>query len=179
MDDEELRVELAKYHRESYGWALGCCSRNPAEAAEVLQNVYLKILDGRARFHGQSSFKTWLLALIRNTAADEWRRKLRHNLKLINYEQTSEQPILEDRPDETMDRSETQTLLRLALAALPPRQQEVVQLVFYHDLSLSEAAVVMRISLGSARTHYERGKAGLRQWMEKAKVFSESGPGKR
>jgi RNA polymerase sigma-70 factor (ECF subfamily) len=38
-----------------------------------------------------------------------------------------------------------------------------MHLVFYQELSLQEAAEVLRIPLGTARTHYERGKARLRQ----------------
>jgi DNA-directed RNA polymerase specialized sigma24 family protein len=37
----------------------------------------------------------------------------------------------------------------------------VLQLVFYHGMTIEEAAEVMHISLGSARTHYDRGKKAL------------------
>jgi hypothetical protein len=47
MDSHELRTELERYHRESYGWAISCCSRNPADAENVLQAVYLKVLEGK------------------------------------------------------------------------------------------------------------------------------------
>ena len=82
-----MTVELEKHHREGYVWALNCCWQNHAAAEEVLQKVYVKILDGRARFRGEASFKTWFLTLIRNTAVDHWREENRRQANLVEYEQ--------------------------------------------------------------------------------------------
>lgn len=170
----ELRDQLEKYHRESYGWALSCCARDPVEADGVLQTVYLKVLEGKARYDGKATFKTWLFSVIRKTAADERRRNILYRLRLIKYEKNAGPAAAKEIPDDAIYRSQIQAQFRHALAALPRRQQEVLQLVFYHDLSLREAAEVMRVSIGSARVHYERGKKRLRQYLEELKVIDES-----
>ncbi len=166
MNTRDLRDQLARYHPESYGWALTCCSRDPAEAEDVLQTVYLKVLEGKARYDGRAAFKTWLFSVIRNTAADARRRHVLAKLRLVAYEEGIGTAGPEDRPDESIARSHTQSMFQRALAALSARQREVLHLVFYHDLTLQEAAGVMRISLGSVRAHYDRGKKRLRQYME-------------
>jgi RNA polymerase sigma factor (sigma-70 family) len=165
MTDDELRAALETHHSESYGWALSCCAHSLLEAEAVLQTVYLKVLMGKARYDGRSSFKTWLFAVIRRTAADERRRQMLRRLLLDRHRESSSVPQIE-MPDEAVRRIELQRLVRSVLRQLPRRQREVLQLVFYHDLSLAEAAQIMSISLGSARKHYERGKKQLRKQME-------------
>ena len=174
MDDSELRAELERHHRESYGWALGCCSRNPAEAESVLSSVYLKVLEGKARYDGRSSFRTWLFAVIRKTAADERRRNVLQWLRLNRLERSGAADRSVENFDKSIYRSEIRLAFRRALAQTPKRQREVLQLVFYHDLSLAEAAQVMNVSLGSARTHYERGKKQLRRQMEGWQIHNET-----
>ena len=175
MDSSELRSRLESHQRESYGWALCCCSRDPAEAENVLQAVYLKILEGKARFDGRAAFKTWLFSVIRKTAADERRRKFFRGLKLTVYARGAGRGRRGEDLDEAIYRSELCDLFRRAFAALPRRQAEVLQLVFYHGLSLREAAEVMCASVGSARTHYERGKTRLRRLLTESRAFDESG----
>ena len=174
-----MQAELERHHQASYGWALSCCSRDCHQAETVLQNVYLKILEGKARFDGRSSFRTWLFAIIRKTAADERRRNLLMRLRLAKHGQGAAQNAPAERPDEMIYRTQIQAMFRQALAALPKRQQEVLELVFYHDLSLAEAAKVMGVSLGSARTHYDRAKKRLRQWLDESEVLNESRAGRK
>lgn len=173
MNSAELRNELENCHRESYGWALMCCARNPSEAENVLQTAYLKVLEGKAKFHGKSTFKTWFFSVIRRTRSDIRRREMLRRLSLAR--QTERAPAAATRSfDEAVYQAEIQSLFQRLLAALPRRQQEVLHLVFYHDLSLAEVAEVLAVSIGSARTHYERGKKQLRRLMAEAGIFNES-----
>ncbi|MFQ5569216.1 MAG: RNA polymerase sigma factor [Rhodothermales bacterium] len=180
MDRSSLRTQLERLHRESYGWALHCCARHPDEAADVLQTVYLKILEDKARYDGKATFKTWLFAVIRNTAADahrrhEHRRALQHRLRLVREEASFQPVVPQEHLEESVDRAHLRAWFRQALADLSERQREVLHLVMYHDLTLEEAAQVMGVSLGSARTHYARGKQQLRQRLKATGTFDAPG----
>ncbi|HEU5058160.1 MAG TPA: RNA polymerase sigma factor [Kofleriaceae bacterium] len=151
-----LEQQLAHLHARTFGWAMAACDYRRDDALDVVQTTYLKVLDGRARFSGRSSFTTWLFAVVRQTAVDlRRRRSLRAELLrrwLPRADAAPPPPAGDDRVGEQV---------RRALAALPRRQREVAELVFYQDLTIEEAAEVMAVSLGSARTHYDRAKRSL------------------
>ena len=170
MEGELPWAQLESLHLESFGWARSCCRQDAEEAENVLQAVYLKICEGKAVFDGRSALRTWLFAVIRKTAAEGRRRRFIQRLALARREQAEPTPPQPSGPEQAIYRTEVRTVFRALVAGLPRRQSEVLHLVFYHDLSLSEAAAVMAVSLGSARTHYERGKRRLRAAMEKAGV---------
>ena len=167
MEISELKAELEKLHQASFGWALNCCRYNVIEAEEVMQTVYLKILQGKAVYRGESKLRTWLFAVIRKTAVSERRKRVLRTL-IANRTAVTDQPS--SHVDLEFERSEMQQRFQQALALLPARQRETLHLVFYQDLSLSEAAVVMNISIGTARRHYERGKKQLRDALDREGV---------
>jgi RNA polymerase sigma-70 factor (ECF subfamily) len=157
--DRALTSELAELHPASFAWALACCGFERQEAEDVLQTTYEKILDGRARFDGRSSLKTWLFAVVRHTAADLRRRRLVATLGLERLFAS----LVRAEPDEPAVGSEERAKVRAALARLSRRQREVLDLVFYHDFTVEEAARIMNVSVGSARVHYQRGKQRLQE----------------
>src|SRR5438045_9689778 len=69
----DLERKLDQLHPAAFGWALACCLGDRAAAEDALQASYLKILDGRARFDGRASFRTWLFSVVRYTAAEQRR----------------------------------------------------------------------------------------------------------
>lgn len=162
----DLRAQLETSHAASFAWALNCCAWDHAEAEEVLQTVYVKVLQGKAVYNGRAAFRTWLFSVIRNTARGRRRWNLLRRRRVLPLHEPS--PAADSRPgpaEAAVDR-QVAARLRTALAALPRRQREVLHLVFYQDLSVADAAAVIGVSVGSARTHYERGKRQLRRLME-------------
>ena len=164
MEISAFKAELERLHSASFGWAMSCCRQNRADAEEVLQMVYLKILQGKAVYRGESKLQTWLFAVIRKTAISERRKQL---FRVLNPSAGREWRASHELE---FERSEMQQRFQQALLQLPPRQRETLHLVFYQELSLSEAAAVMNVSVGSARRHYERGKKRLREALDREGV---------
>ncbi len=127
----------------------------------MLQSSYEKVLNGKARFSGRSSLKTWFFGVIRRTSAEARRRSALRRLLLMRATGDPGDPGISAQPDAQGIGPSERARVLAALEQLPRRQHEVLELVFYQDLSISEAAAVMGVSLGSARTHYHRGKAAL------------------
>ena len=158
----DTRTELARCHADCVGWALACCGFDRAEAEDVLQASYLKVLDGRAVFSGRSTFRTWLFGVIRRTAAEHRRRGFVRRLVRLTPAHDERAVTAEPAALDALVAREGLDELRRALQRLPLRQRQVLHLVFQQSLTIQGAAAVLGVSLGSARTHYERGKARLR-----------------
>jgi RNA polymerase sigma-70 factor (ECF subfamily) len=174
---DELEKLLEEAHEEGFGWALHCCGWNHADAEDVLQATYLKVISGRARFEGRSAFRTWLFGVIRMTAREQRRRarSLDERAEGFAREHAAVGAGVVEGPDREVERQEHARALTAALATLPDKQREVLHLVFYQGLTVREAAEVMEVSLGTARVHYHRGKEKLRGLLAE----SEKGGGSR
>lgn len=175
--NDNLVSNLESIHADAFGWTLHCCGGDHGRAEDVLQNSYLKVLQGRSRFDGQASLKTWWFGLIRLTALEEFRRlRYRESLlgRLMNALRPGGRDSVDPRPtpQRQTELNEQANQLRALMSQLPARQAEVLHLVFYQDMPLVEAAVIMRVSVGSARQHYERGKTKLRAMIEPLPHFS-------
>jgi RNA polymerase sigma-70 factor (ECF subfamily) len=162
MDKNQLHDELERLHPASFGWALWCCDHRRDEAEEVLQAAYLKVLEGGARFEGRATLRTWFFSVVRRTAWEQRRRRWARELLLGRWLRQQPASVLHPAPDEALSSSEENHALLRVLMKLPARQLEVLHLVFYQDLTIEETAKVLNISMGTARTHFERGKTRLR-----------------
>lgn len=172
MQRDELQIKLAELHGDSYAWAIRCCAGDHLVAEEVLQESYLKVLRKIRGFKAQASFKTWLFSIIRYTAIDYVKAKAKRKTLRIE-DQVEDLSMLQLPTDSVLDTGQLQLIFRKALAQLSPQQKQMLHLVFYQNCSIQEAAEIMGIQLGTARTHYERGKNRLRQLLDKERILKQ------
>jgi RNA polymerase sigma-70 factor (ECF subfamily) len=156
----DLEQQLAELHPASFAWALALCRRDADDAQDVLQETYVKIFDGKARFEGRSTLKTWLFAVIRRTAAARQRSRWLRELRFVFFDVSAVADEHDSAERRVIHSEQTSALVR-ALSRLARRQREVIELVFYHELTIEEAAVVAGVSVGTARVHYHRAKQRL------------------
>jgi RNA polymerase sigma factor (sigma-70 family) len=167
MTRAEIEEALGSVLAVGRGWALAQTRWNAAEADDVLQASVLKVLDGRARFDARSSFRTFVFGVIRQTARERRRRAFVRELILLRpsaRDEAAPRASLADlAPDARLESSRESERLTAALAELPERQREILHLVFYGESTIEEAAKIAGVALGTARTHYARGKQRLRE----------------
>jgi len=150
MSISKVEHLLKKHHQSTFFWACQCCNYREEEAKEVLQMVYLKIIEKKAIYNEKAAFKTWLFSVIRYTAIDFLKKEnVFENLENLEI---AEEEIKQDRID-----------YKALLLKLPKRQHQVLLLAFYHEMTLENIAKITGLHIGTVRTHYERGKEALRR----------------
>ncbi len=154
------RHELAALHEDLFGWSLTRCDFDRAAAEDLMQQAYVEVLSGRARFDKRSSLKTFLFAVVQTLAKSRYRR-LAARLKLVNRAAAEPAP---DNPG-TLDEQRSARVWQ-AVRALPARQRDITELVFCRELTIEQAATVMGVSVGTGRVHYDRAKKALARALE-------------
>jgi RNA polymerase sigma-70 factor, ECF subfamily len=148
---------------------------NDADAADVLQNVFVKIFKGVRHFHGESSLKTWIYRIAVHEALNNrrsWRRRLFH--EPVSMDDPGEDSILAKNgsdhgtsaPDRLLERAETQEMVQSALSTLAAPYRTVVILREMEDLSYEEIAAVTGIAQGTVKSRLRRGRELLRRKLE-------------
>ena len=168
MKSAELEQDLASFHPKSYGWAMACCRGDRDAAEDVLQTAYLRAIEGRARFNGHSSSRSWFFGVVKVVAAERRRKRATRVSALSRWFEGRPADAPEPTPEAVSANVQSAIRLRAMLEQLSTRQRDLLHLVFYQELTIEQAAEILGISLGSARTHYQRGKAKLKTMLSGA-----------
>jgi RNA polymerase sigma-70 factor (ECF subfamily) len=136
-----------------YAVALGVCG-DRAAAADVSQEVFMKLLTRLPQFDGRAAFSTWLYRIAVNTAVDHQRAKRRTVPLPKKLEDTH-------RVDDEYARRERRRRLERAVQALPPKLRAPLVLRHVEGLAYGEIAVVLGISAGTVASRLSRAHARL------------------
>ena len=150
------RSALEAIHSQVFGWALSRCNFDRSAAEDLVQQAYVELLNGKARFNGDSSLRTFVFSVVQNLANSRFRRVANRLRILREHAHEFETGTASDAYDE---RGEVWT----AVKALPARQRDIIELVFCRDLTVEEASKVMGVTVGTGRVHYDRAKKALRE----------------
>jgi RNA polymerase sigma-70 factor (ECF subfamily) len=124
------------------------------EAEDVVQDVFSKLLSGRARFDGKAAYSTWLYRILVNTSINQLRsRKRRRKLRL------APEPSLT--PEQVAVGRECSAQLSGALEQMSPRHQQVVWLREVRGYSYPEIAHLLGVPEGTVKSALNRGRARL------------------
>ena len=142
------------------------------DAADVLQNVFLKVFRGIRHFHGESSLKTWIYRIAVHEASNHRRNWIRrHRREPLSLDEGSIQPVTalvdlrSENPYQVFEQSERQALVATALASLAQPYRTVVVLREIEGLSYEEIARVLGVAEGTVKSRLMRGRELLRQKM--------------
>jgi RNA polymerase sigma-70 factor, ECF subfamily len=136
--------------------------RDPAQAAEVTQDVYLEVWRQSARFDGErGSVMPWLLMIAHRRAVDRVRAAQASIVRDNRYaEQNTERDY--DQVSEQVHSSIEAQLVRKVLGGLTAAQREAVSLAYFGGYTHSEVAELLHIPLGTVKTRIRDGLIRMR-----------------
>jgi RNA polymerase sigma-70 factor, ECF subfamily len=164
---EEL---LARFQQPVYMLAVRLLN-NPAEAYDVVQEVFLKVFRNIEHFRGDSSLRTWIYRITVNEAHNTRRWFSRHRSREVDLDLENEEnrdwkeTIADGGPspfEVTLDREQA-GMIESALERINPVFREAVVLRDIADLSYEEIAAVLSVSLGTVKSRILRGREALRE----------------
>src|SRR5262249_52338085 len=144
---------------------------DPSDAADVVQEVFLKVFRNIGSFRQDSSLKTWMYRIAVNEARNHRRWFSRHRKQEVGLdadpgETRGYQDWLPDpgrSPFETALDHETQALIEAALAQVNPKFRAALVLREIEGLSYEEIAEILEINLGTVKSRILRGRDALRK----------------
>jgi RNA polymerase sigma-70 factor (ECF subfamily) len=169
-DENAYEALVSRYQQPVYNLIYRLMD-DPADASDVVQEVFLKVFRNVGSFRGNSSLKTWIYRIAVNEAHNHRRWFARHRRKEVGLEGEEEgvrqlQDVLCDpgrSPYDLAAGSETRALVEDALTVVNPVFRAAVILRDMEDMSYEEVAEVLQVSIGTVKSRILRGREALRK----------------
>ena len=188
--EQAFHLLLAQYGQPIYS-LMARTLRDPADAADVTQEVFVKVFRNISSFHGEASLRTWIYRIALHEASNQRRWWSRHK----RQEMTIDAPIENEdgesfcladalaardaSPYEQAANAQVQRQVMDALQTLPAAFREVVVLREMEGFGYEEIAEMLEVNLGTVKSRLTRGRAALRATLAKSTADGEAASAQR
>lgn len=153
QDPDAQRLLFQRYKSRVYRLAI-FMSRNSADAAEITQEVFIKVYSALPQFRGEATFDTWLYRIVSNACRDHARRSRR--FLLLDFAFWSSRARQEAPPEHGLSLNQVREVVRSAIASLPEKFRIPVVLRYVEDLSYEEISKVLHCPPGTVAARLSR-----------------------
>lgn len=178
--EEAFAWLIARYHQPIFS-LLARTVHDRADAADLTQEVFVKVFRKVGGFHGESSLRTWIYRIALREASNQRRWWVRHKQQEIPIEQVTEpgsrSPVRlkemlvdpEESPYDLAERAEKREKVERALKAVPEPYRTTLILRDIEGFVYEEVAEMQGVSLGTVKSRLVRGRACLKQLLNAPK----------
>jgi len=174
--EEAFAVLIAQYHQPLYS-LIARSLNDPADAADITQEVFIKVFRSIRKFNGDASLRTWLYRIALHEASNQRRWWSRHKKQEITIDSSFEADpdaennhlslaaTLADRSDSPFDhaaQAEIRERVEAALRQIPEAFRTVVILREIEGFAYEEIAEILNVNLGTVKSRLTRGRSALR-----------------
>jgi len=158
-----------KIVRRHQNWAWRIAYRflgNEEDAADVVQDAFIRLLDASGRYRPTATFKTYFYQVITRLCLDRAKKK-----QPLYLETIPDSPDPRPGVSDAMMQREAAVAVRSALDALPPNQRMAIVLRYYEDLNYGEIASALETTTKAVERLLARGRESLRAILKNRNVF--------
>lgn len=174
--EEAFAILIAQYHQPLYS-LIARSLNDSTDAADITQEVFIKVFRSIRGFHGEASLRTWLYRIALREASNQRRWWSRHKKQEITIDSAPESDpdaegsglclgaTLADKADSPFDhvaQTETRKRVESALSQLPEAFRTVVILREIEGFAYEEIAEILSLNLGTVKSRLTRGRSALR-----------------
>jgi RNA polymerase sigma-70 factor, ECF subfamily len=147
-DKLAMQALFARHRASVYRWLLRFVG-NETVAEDLLSDVFFDVWQQAGRFEGRAAVTTWLLSIARFKALSARRRRTDAEL-----DETIEATVADsaDNPEIALQQKSRSELVRTALMKLSPDHREIIDLVYYHEKSVEDCALILGIPAATVKT---------------------------
>jgi RNA polymerase sigma-70 factor, ECF subfamily len=178
--EEAFAWLIAHYHQPIFS-LLARMSHDRADAADLTQEVFVKVFRGVGRFHGESSLRTWIYRIALHEASNQRRWWMRHKQREIPIEQEMtescsgvpvklKEMLIDpgESPVEMAMHAENRARVEAALSLVPEPFRTTLILRDIEGFVYEEVAEIQGVNLGTVKSRLVRGRALLRTILTKS-----------